>query len=185
VSNAGTPPLAPASTELSQAFRTSSFGARFGLKVDPALRPAVGDEQLSMVLGHTRLGTLVATAFAVFMALQLRGNPVPPWLVDGWLVAKLGVAAARIYLSLRYDKLGRPGGARWIRITDGWLLADGILWGIAGFLLMSSPIPLASPRSGCNSASDPPPRMSCRCWPCRPWACSCAATNSARSAAPA
>jgi signal transduction histidine kinase/CheY-like chemotaxis protein len=144
VNNAGTPPLAQAPTALSQPLRTSKFGERFGLKVDPALRPAVGDEQLNMVLGHTRLGTLVATAFAVFMALQLRGNPVPPWLVDGWLVAKLGVAAARIYLSLRYDKLGRPGGARWSRFTDTWLLADGILWGIAGFLLMSSPIPLAS-----------------------------------------
>ena len=66
-----------------------------------------------MVLGHTRLGTLVATAFAVFLALQLRGVAVPAWLVDGWLVVKLGVAAARIAISLRYTRLGRPGGARW------------------------------------------------------------------------
>ena len=78
-------------------------------KLDPALRAEVSDEQLNMVLGHTRLGTLVATAFAVFLALQLRGVAVPAWLVDGWLVVKLGVAAARIYISVRYDRLGRPG----------------------------------------------------------------------------
>jgi len=144
VSSARIPSIPQAPAELSQPFRSSRFGERFGLKIDPALRPAVSDEQLNMVLGHTRLGTLIATAFAVFMALQLRGNPVPAWLVDAWLVAKLGVAAARIVISLRYDKLGRPGGARWSRITDAWLLADGVVWGIAGFLLMSSPIPLAS-----------------------------------------
>ena len=144
MSSARIPSIPQAPAELSQPFRSSRFGERFGLKIDPALRPAVSDEQLNMVLGHTRLGTLIATAFAVFMALQLRGNPVPAWLVDAWLVAKLGVAAARIVISLRYDKLGRPGGARWSRITDAWLLADGVVWGIAGFLLMSSPIPLAS-----------------------------------------
>jgi signal transduction histidine kinase/CheY-like chemotaxis protein len=144
VNGARIPSLPQPSAELSRPFRPSRFGERFGLKIDPALRPAVGDEQLNMVLGHTRLGTLVATAFAVFMALQLRDNPVSAWLVDAWLVAKLAVAVARIYISLRYDKLGRPGGARWSRITDGWLLADGIVWGIAGMLLMSSPIPLAS-----------------------------------------
>jgi signal transduction histidine kinase len=132
------------SAETSPTFRPSRFGERFGLKIEPALRPAVSDEQLNMVLGHTRLGTLVATAFAVFMALQLRGTTVPALLVDVWLVAKLSVAAARIYISLRYVRLGRPGGARWSRITDGWLLADGAVWGVAGMLLVSSPIPLTS-----------------------------------------
>ena len=97
-----------------------------------------------MVLGHTRLGTLVATAFAIFMALQLRGVAVPAWLVDGWLVVKIGVAAARIYLSVRHDRLGRPGGTSWSRTTDAWLLADGIVWGAAGFVLVSAPVPLAA-----------------------------------------
>ncbi len=106
--------------------------------------PTASDEQLNMVLGHTRLGTLVATAFAVFFALQLRGNPVPTWLVDGWLAVKLGVALARLLLGLRHDRLGRPGGIAWSRATDAWLFADGIVWGVAGLLLMSSPIPLAS-----------------------------------------
>jgi two-component system, sensor histidine kinase len=127
-----------------QSFRPSRFGERFGQQIDPALRPEASDEQLNMVLGHTRLGTLVATAFAVFFALQLRGVSVPAWLVDGWLVVKLGVAGARIFVSLRYDRLGRPGGYRWSRITDAWLFADGLVWGAAGFMLMSSPVPLAA-----------------------------------------
>jgi signal transduction histidine kinase len=144
VSSARTPSIPQAPAELSQPFRPSRFGERFGLKVDPALRPAVSDEQLNMVLGHTRLGTLVASAFAVFLALQLRGVALPTLVVDGWLVVKLGVAAARIYISVRYDQQGRPGGARWSRITDGWLLADGIVWGTAGFMLMSSSVELAA-----------------------------------------
>jgi two-component system, sensor histidine kinase len=119
-------------------------GESFGLKLDPALRAEVSNEQLNMVLGHTRLGTLVATAFAVFLALQLRGVAVPAWLVDGWLVVKLVVAAARIYVSVRHQRLGRPGGKGWARTTDAWLLADGIVWGAAGFMLMSSPVQLAA-----------------------------------------
>ena len=125
-------------------FRPSRFGERFGQQIDPALRPEASDEQLNMVLGHTRLGTLVATAFAVFFALQLRGVSVPAWLVDVWLVVKLGVAGARVYVSLRYDRLGRPGGYRWSRITDAWLFADGLVWGAAGFMMMSSPVPLTA-----------------------------------------
>jgi signal transduction histidine kinase/CheY-like chemotaxis protein len=144
VSSARTPSIPQAPAELSQPFRPSRFGERFGQKIDPALRPAVSDEQLNMVLGHTRLGTLVASAFAVFLALQLRGVALPTLVVDGWLVVKLGVAAARIYISVRYDQQGRPGGARWSRITDGWLLADGIVWGTAGFMLMSSSVELAA-----------------------------------------
>ena len=133
-----------ADSEVSAPFSASRFRERFGLNLDPKLRAEVEHEQLNMVLGHTRMGTLVATAFAVFLALQLRGDAVPAWLVDVWLAAKLGVAAARIVISLRYTRLGRPGGARWARITDAWLLADGIVWGVAGFTLMSSPVELAA-----------------------------------------
>jgi two-component system, sensor histidine kinase len=129
---------------LSGQFRASRFGERFAANVDAELQPQACDEQLNMVLGHTRLGTLVATAFAIFMALQFRGTALPAWLVDGWLAAKIGVAAVRIYNSLRYARMGRPGGQGWSRLTDAWLLADGIVWGVAGFVLMSAPIPTAS-----------------------------------------
>jgi signal transduction histidine kinase len=130
--------------EHARPFSPSRFSERFGTRLDPVLRAEVGKQQLDMVLGHTRLGTLVATAFAVFLALQLRGVAVSAWLVDGWLAVKLGVAAARIVTSLRYTRLGRPGGAHWARTTDAWLLADGIVWGSAGFMLMSSPVQLAA-----------------------------------------
>jgi two-component system, sensor histidine kinase len=120
------------------------LGERMGVDVDPGLRPAVGDEQLRMVLSHTRLGTLVATAFALFFALQLRGTALPAWAVDLWLAAKLLVAGARIVLSLRYDRLGRPGGTAWRNATDAWLLADGVVWGVAGLLVYASEVPLAA-----------------------------------------
>ena len=97
----------------SRPFRPSRFSERFGHELDPALRQEVANEQLRMVLGHTRLGVYVATAFALLLALQLRGDAVAAWLVDAWLVAKLGVAGARIHLSLRYERLLQPGGQRW------------------------------------------------------------------------
>jgi signal transduction histidine kinase len=136
--------MPPAAGEPATPFRASRFGERLGPMVDAALLPQVCNEQLKMVLGHTRLGTLVATAFAIFLALQLRGSALPAWLVDGWLVVKVGVAAARIYLSVRYARLGRPAGPHWSRLTDSWLLADGVVWGVGGFTMMSAPIPLTS-----------------------------------------
>lgn len=136
--------MPPATGELSIPFRISRFGERFTAKVDAALLREACNEQLNMVLGHTRLGVLVATAFAIFMALQLREGSLPSRLVDGWLAVKVGVAAARIGLSMRYARLGRPSGERWCAITDALLLADGIVWGVGGFVMMSAPIPTAA-----------------------------------------
>jgi signal transduction histidine kinase/ActR/RegA family two-component response regulator len=120
---------------------------RLALDIDPALRPGVADEQLQMVLGHTRIGTLVATAFAVFLALQWRGVVMPAGVVDVWLLAKLAVAGSRIFHGVRYERLGRLGqaaGPSWRNRTDLWLVIDGAVWGTAGFALMSAPIPLAA-----------------------------------------
>lgn len=111
---------------------------------DDPLARAVGDEMLKMVLDHARLGTLMATAVAVMLALVLRGSALQPWVIDLWLLAKLAVAGVRIALSLRYARQGQPGGRRWRDLTDFWLLVDGIVWGSAGLLLMSFPIPQAS-----------------------------------------
>jgi signal transduction histidine kinase/CheY-like chemotaxis protein len=122
----------------------SRLGERFTVRVDESLRPAVGDEQLNMVLGHARLGTVVATAFAVLLALQLRGVALPAWVIDLWLATKLAVAGVRIWLSVRYDRENRPGGEAWRNRTDTWLLVDGTVWGVAGLLLMSTAIPIAS-----------------------------------------
>ena len=69
-----------------------------------ATERSVADEQLKMVLGHTRLGTLVATAFAIFLALQLRGIALPTTLIDTWLLVKLAVAGYRIFQGLRHER---------------------------------------------------------------------------------
>jgi signal transduction histidine kinase len=134
----------PAPLESLAPHRPSTERHDSAVDADASLRHDIGNEQLNMVLGHTRLGTLVATAFAVLLALQLRGVALPTWVIDTWLVLKLAVAGVRIVLSLRYDRLGRPGGEGWSRTTDAWLLADGMVWGTAGLMLMSTPIPLAS-----------------------------------------
>ena len=128
----------------SRPFRPSLFRERFGSALDPALRQQVEHEQLSMVLGFTRLGTVVATAFALVLALHLRGDALPAWIVDIWLAAKIAVAGARIHLGLRYERLRRPGGARWQRFTDAVLATDGIVWGIAGLALAGAPVALAA-----------------------------------------
>lgn len=117
---------------------------RLRVDVDPVLRPAVEAEQLRMVLVHTRLGTLVATGFAVLFALQLRDGPLPPGVVDVWLAVKLAVVAARIALSVRHGRLGHPADRFWRGVTDAWLLIDGVVWGVAGMALMGSAVPLAS-----------------------------------------
>ena len=111
---------------------------------DAVLSRTVADEQLDMVLDHTRLGALVATAFAVFFALQLRGDELPAPLVDGWLAVKLAVAGWRFFRGMVYQRQGRPGGAAWRRSTDIWLLVDGLVWGVAGLTLMAEPVPLAA-----------------------------------------
>ena len=114
------------------------------MKGEPGLAAAIGDEQLKAVLGHTRLGTLVAAAFATFLALQLRGRAIDDELIFAWLTAKLLVAAIRITITLRHDRLGRPGGAQWRNRTDAWLAVDGVIWGIAGLLVVSAPFALAA-----------------------------------------
>lgn len=114
------------------------------MKGDPALAAAIGDEQLKAVLGHTRLGTLVAAAFATFLALQFRGGAIDDELIFGWLGAKLLVAAIRIAITLRHDRLGRPGGPLWRNRTDVWLAIDGAIWGAAGLLVVNAPLAMAA-----------------------------------------
>lgn len=124
--------------------RLTRLGRRVGLSARPAWRAEVADEQLNMVLQHTALGAVVATAFAIFLALQWRGVALASPVVDAWLLVKVAVSGWRIFKGLRYKRLGHPGGAAWQRATDAWLLVDGIVWGVAGFALMSAPIPTAS-----------------------------------------
>ena len=123
--------------------------AELGLRLTPALRDQVAQEQLRMVVTHTRVGTIAATLFAVMAAWHFRGL-VPAWQVDTWIVAKLLVAAARIALAQafgRWRERTLAGGAaqraaehghsrRWLGWTLLLLAVDGVVWGIAAYRMM-------------------------------------------------
>jgi signal transduction histidine kinase len=116
-----------------------------GLPLAPAHRAQVVHEQLRMVLLHTRVGTLAATAFAMLLAWQLQ-DTVPPSQVRAWLLVKVLVAAARIALAHAYALHGAAGkqGPRWHRAQLALLALDGAVWGVAGWRLMGEAVPVAA-----------------------------------------
>ena len=114
-----------------------------GIVLDAERREHVANEQLRMVLEHTRIGTLAATAFALLAALPLHGS-VGLGAVKAWLVAKVVVAAARIALAQVHRRRGSPGGAFWRRTTYAFLAVDGAVWGVAGLRLAAEAEPLAA-----------------------------------------
>lgn len=114
-----------------------------GIKLDAETKEKVANEQLRMVWSHAAVGTLVATAFAVIMALHLQGE-VATGLIQLWIAMKLLVAAPRVVQAQVFQRRGFPGGGAWRQGTH-WLLAlDGAVWGIAGLWLMGSDINTAS-----------------------------------------
>ncbi|MBS0446753.1 MAG: response regulator [Proteobacteria bacterium] len=102
------------------------------------------DAQWRLVWAHSRLGSLAASLFAVLVAVKLRDEIAPAWAVDAWLVAKLGVAGWRTWLAWHYGRPGHEGGRRWRRDAALWLVIDGAVWGVAGCLAATAPVPLAS-----------------------------------------
>ena len=88
--------------------------AELGIPLDDARREHVANEQLRMVLVHTRVGTIAATLFALLAAATLSGS-VPAAIVQAWVVVKVGVALARIGLAWLYRRRGMPGGRFWRR----------------------------------------------------------------------
>ena len=129
----------------------SRWRARFGLHepdparpIDALTRARVHDEQIRLVWAHSRVGTLVATLFAVVLAMQLRGHVASNLVVDSWLIAKLAVGGYRSYLAWQHARLGQPGGPHWRRLTMFWLLADGALWGCLGIAMLQTPVALTA-----------------------------------------
>ena len=119
------------------------IASRIGVELDAETKEKVANEQLRMVWAHAAVGTLIATAFAVVMALHLRGS-VELGLVQLWIAMKLLVAAPRVVQGQIFRRRGFPGGSGWRQATY-WLLAlDGAVWGIAGLWLMGSDINTAS-----------------------------------------
>ena len=119
------------------------IASRIGVELDAETKEKVANEQLRMVWAHAAVGTLIATAFAVVMALHLRSS-VELGLVQLWIAMKLLVAVPRVVQGQIFRRRGFPGGSGWRQATY-WLLAlDGAVWGIAGLWLMGSDINTAS-----------------------------------------
>ena len=104
-------------------------------------RVALADEQLLIVWGHSRLGLWVATAFALMFAFFLEGQ-TDPVLLRAWVLAKLLVAAARLWQAQQISRGAR--GPTWQRRTLWWLAADGLIWGVAGAWLVRGDLTLTS-----------------------------------------
>jgi signal transduction histidine kinase/ActR/RegA family two-component response regulator len=117
--------------------------AELGIALDDERREFVANEQLRMVLVHTRVGTLAATVFALLAATWLHGS-VTASAVQAWVVVKVLVALARIGLAQIYRRRGSPGGRFWRRLTYGFLAVDGLVWGAAGLRLASESEPLTA-----------------------------------------
>jgi signal transduction histidine kinase len=116
-----------------------------GMRPTPAQRDYVAHEQLRMVLLHTRIGTLAATAFAVLLALQFY-EVVPVAQVQAWLAIKVAVAAGRIALAQAYAHwgAGSPNWLLWQRAMLAMLALDGLVWGVAGVRLMGESVPVVA-----------------------------------------
>jgi signal transduction histidine kinase/FixJ family two-component response regulator len=104
----------------------------------------VADEQLRMIWSHVRMGVLVASSFALVLGLTLRGVVASTQLVDGWLIAKLGVSLFRVAQGWQFARLP-ANGHHWERATLIALIADGAIWGAAGlYVAIIAPWPLVS-----------------------------------------
>jgi signal transduction histidine kinase/AmiR/NasT family two-component response regulator len=120
-----------------------NIASRIGIELDAETKEKVANEQLRMVWSHAAVGTLIATVFAVIMAIQF-GSVVDARLVRFWIAAKILVAVPRVVQAQVFRRRGYPGGAAWRQGTY-WLLAiDGAVWGMAGLWLMGSDITTAS-----------------------------------------
>ncbi len=130
----------------------AQLAATLGLKLTPAYSLRIAQEQLRMVLQHTRMGTLAASGFAVMLALYLLQQAGQPGVgfsaleVQVWLAAKLTVAVFRIALAQAYTYFGTGSQAwpRWQAAMLALLVADGAIWGLAGWRLMGESLPLAA-----------------------------------------
>ncbi len=118
-----------------------------GVALTPALRRGVAQEQLQLVLVHTRVGTLAATLFAVLLAWHFRGEAMPAAWVDAWIAVKLAVAAARMALARAYKHrleqaaaTGPDPGHRWEHAMLALLALDGLVWGLGAWSMMGQPL---------------------------------------------
>ena len=126
--------------------------ADLGITLTPAHVLRVAQEQLRMVLLHTRVGTVAASGFAVMLAgylLQQVGQPGVGFTalqVKAWLAVKLLVAGLRMALAHAYSRQAADSQEwpRWQSAMLALLVLDGAVWGAAGWQMMGEPLPLAA-----------------------------------------
>ena len=128
-------------------FRSSALlaraASRLPLEIGVGDAHRVTDEQLREVWLHSRLGVLVASAFAIVIVVYWQGT-LPSLLMQGWLATKLIVTALRLIQAVRYFQDPHAGGARWRHATLAMIALDGAVWGFAGGWLAMQPVPVAS-----------------------------------------
>jgi two-component system, sensor histidine kinase len=119
---------------------------RMRVDVDDAARTRLAQEQLRNVWMHSQLGIVIASGFALLLAVYLAGVVPAAGPVRLWLAVKLAVAGGRLLQARHYARQGFHGGPQALRATHGSLAADGLVWGVGGFLMMAQavPIPIAS-----------------------------------------
>ncbi len=120
-----------------------SAARRVAFDVDPEVREHVANEQLRMVWLHSHIGIVMASGFAVLLAIYLAGF-VEPAMVRAWIAVKLFVAGARLLQARAYARKDYAGGSRRRMATYASLAIDATVWGAAGFWLMPQSIPIAS-----------------------------------------
>ncbi|WP_418317842.1 hybrid sensor histidine kinase/response regulator [Piscinibacter sakaiensis] len=108
----------------------------------------ISAQQLRLLLLHTSVGTIAATAFAVFLAYHLRqgalGAAIHPEYVDAWIQLKIGTAIIRIVHSFVYRHCEHPDHRKWLRDTTTLLAIDGAVWGIGCTALIHEASELAT-----------------------------------------
>jgi len=102
--------------------------------VDPDIRARVRAAQMAMIFEQTSVAVFAATAFAIALALHLRGT-VPDQTLLWWVVLKVAVVVPRIihgrmFLRRQSDSLV------WLQWGKVMLFLDGLVWGAAGIWLM-------------------------------------------------
>ena len=102
---------------------------------DPAAERRVREAQIEMTFDRSRASNLLGVPVGLMIAALL-WNEVPQALVIGWVVAKIGVALWRVWLTRRFDA-ERPGGTPARGRQFEWALAaDGAVFGALGTLLL-------------------------------------------------
>lgn len=122
---------------------TERIARRIGVHLDAETKEKVANEQLRMVWSHAAVGTVVATVFAVVMALHFSGA-VEPALIRFWIALKVLVAVPRVVQGQLFRRQGFLGGRAWRRWTSLLLALDGTVWGIGGYWLMGADTSTAS-----------------------------------------